>query len=320
VVSRALYGGQAVIEGVMMRGPRDMAVAVRHPSGRIVVQGEELTSSIYTSRWSKLPVARGATMLWDTLVLGMRTLLFSANVTLEPADADGKPGEVPALPTGVLWGSMAFALAAATGLFFVLPAFVAGLLDRYIASSLVSNLVEKVIRLALILGYIAGIGFLPEIRRVFAYHGAEHKTVNAHEAGAPLDVEHVRQFSTVHPRCGTTFLIVVVLVSFVVFAVLGQPPIVVRVVSRIVLIPLIAGLAYELIRLAANHYGNRVVRAVMAPGLAVQALTTREPDDSQLEVAIASLQAVLAAEAQRAVQPAVPATAALALSAEEATS
>lgn len=318
---RPLYGGQAVIEGVMMRGPRDMVVAVRSPSGRIVVHSEELRGSIYTGRWSRLPVVRGSVTLWDTLVLGMRTLLFSANVALESEDTpkDGSTPVQPAMPTGVLWGTMIFALAAATGLFFVTPVLIMGVLDRFISSSLVSNLVEKVIRLGLILGYIGGIGLLPEIRRVFAYHGAEHKAVNAHEAGAPLEVESVRRFTTVHPRCGTTFLIVVVLVSFVVFAALGQPPLLLRVISRVVLIPLIAGLAYELIRLAASHYGNGLVRAVLAPGLAVQTLTTREPGDSQLETAIAALKAVLAAEAERAEAPAAPVPAAVALSPDQAT-
>ena len=301
-MSRPLYGGQAVIEGVMMRGPRDMAVAVRHPSGHIVVHTEQLSSAIYTQQWAKLPIVRGIVALWDTLGLGLRTLLFSANVALGAVDSgEDDAGSAPsAMPERVLWGTMVVALAIATALFFVTPVLLMGVLDRFMGSSLASNLVEKLVRLALILGYIGGIGFLPDIRRVFAYHGAEHKAVNALEAGTPLDVESVRRFPVIHPRCGTTFLIVVVLVSFLVFAALGQPPLVVRALSRVVLIPLIAGLAYELVRVAARHYQNSLVRLVLAPGVAVQMLTTREPDDAQLETAIASLQAVLRAEAERA--------------------
>ena len=295
------YGGQAVIEGVMMRGPRDMSVAVRDPSGAIQVQTEAL-SSIYTSRWAKVPIVRGAIMLWDTLDLGIRTLMFSANVAAGPDESEaGAPADSPknVIPTGVLWGTLAVALGFSMVLFFMLPAAAAGLLDRYIGSALVSNLVEKVIRLTLILGYIGGVGLVPEMRRVYAYHGAEHKTINAYEAGAPLDVESVRRFGREHPRCGTTFLIVVVLVSFVVFVLLGQPPLVLRILSRVVLIPFIAGIAYELIKLGSANYHRRLVRWIMAPGLAVQSLTTREPDDSQIEVAIRALSGGFAAERAR---------------------
>lgn len=311
-MSRARYGGQAVMEGVMMRGPRDMAVAVRHPSGEIILHEETLNGAIYTARWSKLPIIRGMIAMWDTLVLGMRTLMFSANVALAAEENAAKDGADPnrkpdaaevesAMPQGVMWGTIALSLGLAVGLFFVLPVLAMGYLDRFITSSVVSNLVEKVIRLTLILGYIGGIGFLPDIARVFAYHGAEHKAVNAHEAGAPLEVASVREFTTVHPRCGTTFLMVVVLVSFVLFALLGQPPLLLRIASRIVLIPVVAGIAYEFTRYAANHYGSKAVRWIMAPGLVVQKLTTREPDDSQLEVAISALKATVAAEERRRV-------------------
>ena len=310
-MSRTRYGGQAVMEGVMMRGPRDMAVAVRHPSGEIVLHEEALDGRIYTARWAKLPIIRGAIAMWDTLVLGMRTLMFSANVAFAAEESGADPAKTPdakatesAMPQGVMWGTMALSLGLAVGLFFILPVLAMGYLDRFITSSVVSNLVEKVIRLVLILGYIGGIGFLPEIARVFAFHGAEHKAVNAQEAGAPLEVASVRKFTTVHPRCGTTFLIVVVVVSFVLFALLGQPPLLLRILSRIVLIPVVAGIAYEITRFAANHYASQIVRWVMAPGLAVQKLTTREPDDSQLEVAIHALKATIAAEERRVAAPA----------------
>jgi uncharacterized protein YqhQ len=311
-MSRTSYGGQAVVEGVMMRGPRTMAVAVRHPSGEIVLHEETLKGAIYTSRFAKLPLIRGAIAMWDTLGLGMRTLMFSANVAVA-AEESGESGQPvkpmnaadveSAMPQGAMWGTLIVSLGLAVGLFFVLPVLAMGYLDRFITSSVVSNLVEKVIRLTLILGYIGGIGFLPDIKRVFAYHGAEHKAVNAHEAGAPLEVASVRRFTTIHPRCGTTFLIVVVVVSFVLFAFLGQPPLLLRVLSRIVLIPVVAGVAYEFTRFAANHYGNKIVHAIMAPGLAVQKLTTREPDDSQIETAIAALRAVITAENQRQASP-----------------
>lgn len=283
----------------MIRGPHTMAVAVRDPQGKIVVHQEQLKSRIYTSRWTKLPLVRGAIVLWDTMALGLRALMFSANVAMVEEEKEGQgedPQSEPAMPSGVMWGSMIFALGAATALFFVTPVIVINFLDQFIGSPVVSNLVEKLIRLALILGYIGGIGFLPDIKRVFGYHGAEHKVVNAYERAVPLDVRGVQAQSTVHPRCGTTFLIVVVLVSFLVFTLLGRPDLEVRIASRIILIPVIAGIAYELIRFAASRYGNPLVRLIMAPGLAVQALTTREPDDSQAEVAIAAMQAVLDAE------------------------
>jgi uncharacterized protein YqhQ len=315
-VSRTLYGGQAVIEGVMMKGPRDMAVAVRNPEGDIVLHAEALEGALYHSRWARLPFVRGAVVMWDMLVLGMRTLVFSANVALASRDepnapgsgtADGREAHKSDMPSGILWGTMAVSLGLAVGIFFVLPVLVMGVLDRFLYSSVLSNLLEKVIRLTFILGYMWGIGHVPDIARVFAYHGAEHKTVNAHEAGAPLDVEHVRRFTTVHPRCGTTFLIIVVVVSFLVFALLGQPPLVLRIVSRVVLLPAIAGIAYEVMRLAANNIQRPLVRGILAPGLAVQRLTTREPDDSMLEAAIAALKAVIAMQEAREAAQAVPA-------------
>ncbi|MBI2939668.1 MAG: DUF1385 domain-containing protein [Chloroflexi bacterium] len=281
----------------MIRGPQGMAVAVRDAQGKIVVHHEPLTGSASTRRWAKLPILRGALVLWETLILGLRALMFSANVAM--AEDGVEDASQPAMPGGMMWGSMIFALGAALALFFVTPVLIVGAVDRFIGSPVVSNVVEKIIRLALILGYMIGIGFLPDIRRVFAYHGAEHKVVNAYEHGTPLVPRAVQQESTVHPRCGTTFLIVVVVVSFVVFAALGRPALELRILSRIILVPVIAGIAYELIRFAAAHYGHPLVRLLLAPGLAVQALTTREPDDTQVEVAIAAMRAVFADEAAR---------------------
>ncbi len=294
-MAKSFYGGQAVIEGVMMRGQRQMAVAVRAPSGEIVVHRETLNGPLYHSKVARLPLIRGMVMMWDTLVLGLRTLVFSANVA-DQQDKEGRTGQSP-MPAGVLWGSMLFALGAALAVFFVTPVLVTSLIDRFVASTFLNNLIEKIIRLGLILGYMALIGTMPDIKRVFGYHGAEHKTVNALEAGDPLDVEHVRRHSIEHPRCGTTFLIVVVIVSFFVFLLLGWPQIELRIVSRIVLVPVIAGLAYEFIRFAASNYSNPIVRTIMSPGLAVQRLTTREPDDDMLEIAITAMKTVLASEA-----------------------
>jgi uncharacterized protein YqhQ len=298
-----VYGGQAVIEGVMMRGRRHMAVACRAPNGKIVLHTEQLTAPIYRWRIARLPFIRGAVMIWDTMALGIRALMFAANVaSTEPEqEADETP-----MPGAAMWTTMVLSIGFAIGLFFVLPVLAISWLDQFIGSDVVSNLVEKVIRLGLILGYMLAIGQVQEIRRVFMYHGAEHKTINAYEAGAPLTPESVKSFSLIHPRCGTTFLIVVVIISFVVFSLLGRPAIELRIASRILLVPLIAGIAYEFIKWAGARYATHAwIRTLMAPGLAVQALTTREPDLDQIEVAIKALEPVLEAEEPRTTAEAI---------------
>lgn len=303
---RYYYGGQAVMEGVMMRGQRQMAVAVRQPDGRIALYSEPLNSWIYRSRVRHWPLVRGAFVLWDALLLGMRALTLSANVAIigeelaSGADGTGQRGEeVPAGVAGpMLWVTVAIALAFAVGLFFVLPLLIIHFLDRWIASAVVSNLVEGVIRLAILLGYLLLIGQMRDIRRVFGYHGAEHKTINAYEAGEPLDVPSVQRQSTLHTRCGTGFLLVVVLLSIVVFVFLGRPPLPLRILSRIVLVPAIAAVAYEFIRFGAAHYGNRLVRLLLTPSLALQRVTTREPEDGMVETAIVALKRVLIADEQ----------------------
>src|SRR5262249_3637294 len=212
------YGGQAVLEGVMMRGQRHMAVACRAPSGEIVVHSEAVSPSAYVGRWSKVPLVRGALMIWDTMALGIRALMFAANVQQAEAEQAARDAT---MPSKAMWTTIVVAIAAATGLFFVLPVLAMGYLDQFIASSLVSNVVEKVIRLGIMLGYMYAIGQMPDIKRVFMYHGAEHKTINAYEAGAPLEPEVVANYPIEHPRCGTTFLLIVMIVSFAVFSVLG---------------------------------------------------------------------------------------------------
>jgi len=283
------YGGQAVMEGVMMRGSKAMAVAVRRPDGEILIHTEPLSTHIYSGRISKIPVLRALTSLWDVLVLGMRTLMFSANVALEEEEDVEFSGPVA-------WGTVAVSFIVAIALFFVGPLLLVGVIDRYIESSFLSNIIEGMIRLAVFVAYIWAIGRIPDIARVFAYHGAEHKTINAYEAGAELTPGEVAVHSPSHYRCGTAFLLSVMVISILIFALLGRPPMALRIVSRIVLIPLVAGVAYEYIRFTNRYRDNPIVRTMARPNLALQSLTTREPDASMLEVSIAALQRVLETE------------------------
>lgn len=271
-----------------MRGSKNMAVAVRQPNGEILVHTEPLNPRIYTGVVNRWPFLRALPMLWDTLVLGMRTLMFSADVALAEEEVEFKGP--------LAWGTMAASLIMAVAIFFVTPLLLVGLVDRYIASPILSNLVEGVIRLLLVIGYIWAVSFMPDIRRVFAYHGAEHKTINAYEANAPLEPATVKTFTTLHPRCGTGFMLVVVGISVLVFSLLGRPPMVWRILSRILLIPVLAGLGYEIIKFGAAHWRNRLVRWLLTPSMALQRLTTREPDLDMLKVAITALQRVLAEE------------------------
>jgi uncharacterized protein YqhQ len=296
-LARFNYGGQAVIEGVMMRGRKAFAVAVRAPNGEIVLHSEPLTNPLYTARWAQWPFVRGLSLLWDTLGLGVRALTFSANVSLAD-QLNTVTFQGPAV-----WGTLAFSLLAAVGLFFVLPSFLVGLFDAQINSDVMTNIIEGLVRLAIVLGYLALAGRVPDVARVFQYHGAEHKTINAYEADAELTPASVQKFSLTHPRCGTGFLLVVVVLSIFFFALLGRPPIIIRLLSRVVLIPFIATVAYEFIRFGAAHYGNALVRVLLAPSMALQRLTTRQPDDSMVAVAIVALKKVLVAEGLLAEAP-----------------
>ena len=295
------YGGQAVMEGVMMRGTTTVAVAVRAPGGQIVVHSEPLNRAIYGTWVARVPFVRGVTMLWDTLILGMRMLMYSADIVVgeqieqRTSAQPAKPSE-SMLTRSVAWGSVALAMAMAVGLFFLLPALLTRLLDRYIAWALLSNLVEGLIRLTFVLAYIWGVGFLPDVRRVFQYHGAEHKTIHAYEAGEPLTVEAIRPHTTAHARCGTAFMLVVVVISVLIFALLGRPSLWVRLASRILLIPVIVSISYEWLKFSARHSESVWMRVLLVPGLALQKLTTREPDEAMIEVAIAALKRVLEKE------------------------
>ncbi len=289
-MSKFYYGGQAVMEGVMMRGRQRMAVAVRNPRGEIVVHEEPLTARIYTSSWGKWPFVRGLSLLWDTLGLGMRSLLWSADVAMsEEKDKIEFTGPLA-------WTTVGFSLLLSIGIFFLLPSATAHFLERWFSGRMASAVIEGVVRLTLFVAYLWAIGWMPDIRRVFMYHGAEHKTINAFEAGAPLVPAEVSKFSVQHPRCGTSFLFIVVALSIVLFAPFHFDQWYLRLASRLLLIPVLAGIAYEFIRFSASHLDNGLVRAAIQPGLWLQSLTTREPDDSMLECAIAALQPVLAAD------------------------
>jgi len=282
-------GGQAVIEGVLMRAPRSMAIAVRRPDGEIVVKRDTVIPLSERFPLVKLPLVRGAVALFTSLVIGMQALSFSANEAISEGE------EKSEMSPFAMGGTIAVALLFGILLFFILPLFLTKLLVPYIGgSNIVFNLVDGFIRVVVFLLYVYSISRMRDIQRVFEYHGAEHKSIFAFEAGIALTVENVKRFSRLHPRCGTSFLLIVMLVSIVVFSLIPKLwPFYLKAGSRIVLLPVIAGLSYELLKLSAKHEKSRLVRMLIAPGLALQRLTTREPDDSQLEVAIRSLEEAL---------------------------
>lgn len=282
-----LYGGQAVIEGVMIRGRRFACVAARRPNGELTHRITPL-STMFTGKIRRFPLLRGVLILAETLTLGMKALAYSTNVQLEEEGQE--------LGGWSLAFMLTVSLGLAIGLFFLLPLFASILFERVVDSHILSNLVEGVVRLAVFLAYVWIVGFIPDIRRVFAYHGAEHMTVKAYEAGDPLEVQSVRKYSTAHPRCGTAFLLTVMVVAVIVFVWLGRPSLPWLVTSRLVLIPLIAALAYETIRFSASHQKNLLVRMITVPNLALQMLTTRQPQDDQIEVAIHAMETALAAD------------------------
>ena len=295
------YGGQAVLEGVMMRGSRRMAVAVRAPDHKIILHDEAIDSPLYSGLLSRIPFVRGLGLLWDSLGLGTRALMFSARVTAGD--------EAASLSDPVAAGTLVVSLLFAVGIFFVAPLLVADGFEwlvsgigptvpaiSWLSSPLSHDLIEGFVRLLLVVGYIWAIGQIPDVARMFAYHGAEHKAINAYEAGAVLTPEEVSRYPLVHPRCGTGFLLIVVVASILAFALIGNPPFILRYLARIVLIPVIATVAYEYMRLTAQNMDKSWIRALVTPQLALQRLTTREPSIDMLEVSIAALKRVLESE------------------------
>ncbi|MBI4673739.1 MAG: DUF1385 domain-containing protein [Chloroflexi bacterium] len=330
---KILYGGQAVIEGVMMRGRNFVSCAVRRETGEIILKSESIPKGVYAGVWSKTPFLRALPLLWDTLVLGTRMLMWAANVQMKDEmgkerakkGKEGKEGikgtdgtreeseirnlksqissmsrtnvkdqkSEDGLSQNAIFGSLALSLGLGLAIFFALPVLVANFLGNYGVTPFWNNIAEGVIRLALFLAYLIAIGRIPEIQRVFMYHGAEHKTIAAYEASAQLVPAEVQKFSKEHPRCGTGFLLTVVVISIIFFVVLGDLSLGLRLVSRIVLIPFVAAVSYELIRFASQH--RRIFLFdwfIVRPSLALQALTTRQPTDDMIEVAVAAFQDV----------------------------
>jgi uncharacterized protein YqhQ len=282
------YGGQALIEGVLMRGRDAVAVALRHPGGQIVYATERLDSGFHGTRWSKWPLVRGLVVLYETLVMGTRWLIRSANVQAQEEGVELGRGAV-ALMLGMT-------LVAGVGIFFLLPLFVASFTVGSVQNGLVQHLLEGLVRVGIFLGYLILIGRAPDIRRVFQYHGAEHMTIHALEAGDPLTVDAVRKYPTAHHRCGTEFLVILVLLSIFAFSLVGRQQPLVMIGSRFALIPILAAVGYEILRFGARFRRYRVVRAIMFPGILVQMITTKRPSDDMIEVAISSMEEALEAD------------------------
>ena len=282
-----LYGGQAVIEGVMIRGRRTIALACRKPNGEIYRYREPLRSPLVRSRVARLPFVRGVVVLWESLSYGIRMLMRSAEVQLDEEEQLGKGGNT--LIMGV-------ALAGALLLFIGVPYLATSAARALIPSSIVLNVTEGLIRLALLVGYLVAISFLPDVRRVFAYHGAEHMTIHAFEHGDPLVPARIEQYPTAHPRCGTAFLLLVVVIAIAIFAFLPRVNLLVDLVVRLLLVIPVASISYEALRLGAAHERSRVMRLLVAPGLLLQRITTRRPDARMIEVAVASLEEAIAGD------------------------
>jgi uncharacterized protein YqhQ len=284
------YGGQAVIEGVMIRGEKNMVTVVRKPDGEMVVDKQPL-AKLYTGRLRSMPLIRGIIVLIESLVFGVQTLTYSANIALGDENKNTKKQE----SGWMIWIALAFSLAFGVALFFLAPLY----LTKWIGiqtTSMLFSLVEGIIRLAMFLIYLRLVSLMPDIKRVFAYHGAEHKAVNGYEAGAPLEPEAIKKYSKAHVRCGGSFLFVVLIIAIIVFSLVSffiGKNIWLIVLSRIVLVPVIASLGYEFIHFGANHVDNVIIKILLTPGLWLQALTTREPDEEQLKVGIMAMKTAI---------------------------
>lgn len=305
-MKKTSIGGEALIEGVMMRGPDDIAIAIRKSDGEIIIDKKPLKTLAKRHSFFKLPIVRGAVGMFESMVIGMRALLYSAEFVEveEENEKEAKPSKIDAFfekifkdkfLDAVIYFSVFLSMIFVIGLFMLLPSFLAGLLhfDKDTTSGLISlHVFEGIIRITLFVGYLALISNMKDIKRVFQYHGAEHKTIHCYESEEELTVENVKKFTTRHPRCGTAFMFVVMIVSIIVFSFTGWGSLLWRVLSRIILIPLVAGLSYEVIKFAGRS-DSKLMAIVSLPGLALQRLTTKEPDDQQIEVAITALKNVL---------------------------
>jgi len=282
------YGGQAVMEGVMMRGEKHYAIAVRQENKEVVTVTKGLPN-ISSGRIRRIPFIRGIIALVETLIIGVKALMYSADVSLGTEEIKGK--------STVLWFSLLFGIVLALGLFIAIPLLITEFAVKpHLSSNVLFNVANGLIRLVIVIGYMWLIGYLPDIRRVFAYHGAEHKTINAYEDGAKLEVDEVKKYSKAHPRCGTSFLLIILVLAIVAYMFIPRPTLYLRFLYQLALLPPIAAVSYELIRLSARCYKNPVVKSLLLPGMFIQRLTTREPDDEQIEVGIAALKTVFNAE------------------------
>jgi uncharacterized protein YqhQ len=282
------YGGQALMEGVLMRGRDAIAVALRHPDGRIVTATERLDAGLHAHPAAKWPFVRGLVVLYETLVIGTRWLIRSANVQASEEGVELGRGSVALM--------LIITLAAGIGIFFLLPLLIASVTTASVDNGFVQHLVEGLVRVAIFLGYLVVIGRAPDVHRVFQYHGAEHMTIHALEAGDPLTVDEVRKYPTAHQRCGTEFLVIVIILSILAFSLVGRQTPLVMIASRILLIPVLAGVGYELLKFGARHRANPLVKVILYPGILVQLITTKRPDDDMIEVAITSMQEALVAD------------------------
>ncbi|MBI2957537.1 MAG: DUF1385 domain-containing protein [Chloroflexi bacterium] len=288
------YGGQAVYEGVLIRGQKTLATAVRASTGAIAVDSRPI-SNLYNGKARHTPFVRGIIVLLETVVLGTRALMYSTNMAM---------GDEEEIPSGVVWGTVVLGLALGVGLFFVAPLLIAKFLIFPYTSPFMGNVYEGLLRIAMFIAYIRLTRMMPDVRRIYAYHGAEHKVINAYEHGVELQVNEIKAFSTAHTRCGTSFLLIVMVVAILVYSLAGRPALWMTVLSRIVLLPVIVGIGYELVRVAADHARSKAVRVLLAPGLALQSLTTAEPGDDQLEVALTALKSALTADSSQPAEPA----------------
>ena len=281
------YGGQAVLEGVMIRGQSNVSVAVRSPSGEIKTQIKPI-ANIFRSKYRKTPLIRGIIALIETLIIGMNALNFSSAVAMEEENSDPNKASI------VLMILISFTLA--IGLFFMLPLLISTPFEGLLGSNILSNIIEGIVRLLIFVGYIYVIGLMPDIKRVFMYHGAEHMTVHAQENNLELNLPNIKKYPTAHPRCGTAFLLTIMLIAVLVFILIPRQSLILVVGSRIVLVPFIASLSYEFIRLSSIYQNNLIMQAIAAPSLWLQSLTTRQPDDDQIEVAIIAMQSAIEAD------------------------